>query len=329
MAPELFQTMEANELRDLAAKIREYQLANQLSDSALLRKFAGLGSTKTFKKILDDDLRELDLENQLNNFRAVWAFIESLGDDNGVEEELYDDLWPVIQLRRVFFDTRKEMGNARVVFVLGPTGSGKSSARKILMDKYGAALLCVEASEDWNGKPNPFLGAILKALGKKDLPAIACDRREKVEELLKESRRCLMIEEAHHLGPKNLNVIKRLVNNTPGEFVLLGNDTLMKRLELAAYEDATQLTGNRLAERINLGRDVRERDVKIILERRITWANAADLKQAVRVCCEKASGYGRLAFVRDVCIRAARKADGEAVPIETFIDAVREEVLSR
>lgn len=328
MAPEILADIEIRELREIAAKIREYQLANKLSDNALLKKFAGLGSTKTFKKILDGELTELDIDNQLNNYRAVWAFVESMGDDRVDDEELYDDLFAVVQLRRVFFETRKETGNARFVIMAGPTGSGKSSARKVLMDKFGAALMCIEAREDWNGKPNPFLGAIIKAFGKKDMPPVACERFDIAAEKLSDSRRCLMIEEAHHLGPKNFNVIKSLINNTPGEFVLLGNDTLLKRLEMTAYEDASQLTGNRLAERINLGKEVRDRDVRIMIERRLPFAGA-DLAKAVKCCIERANNYGRLAFVRDVIRRTARKADGEAATIEQFIDSIREEVLSR
>lgn len=328
MNPQISNENGTDELRDLARKIREYQVSLKLSDNALLKKFAGLGSTKTFKKILDGDFTELDLENQFNNYRSVWAFIESLGNDTDSTEDLYDDLWPVIQLKRVFFETRKETGIARFVIMSGPTGSGKSSARRVLMEKFGASMLCVEAREDWNGKPNPFLAAIIKAFGKKEMSPVACERFDKAAELLRTSRRCLMIEEAHHLGPRNFNVVKSLINNTPGEFVLLGNDTLLKRLEMAAYEDASQLTGNRLAERINLGKETRERDARIMIERRINFANG-DLHKAVKLCVDKANNYGRLAFVRDVCIRAARKADGGPVTMELFVDAVREEVASR
>lgn len=226
MAPELFTTMEANELRELAQKVREYQESKKLSDTALLKKFSGLGSTKTFKRILADDLVELDLERQLNNYRSVWAFIESTGDDSADEENLYDDLYPVIQLRRAFFETTRENGTARVIVLQGPTGSGKTSARRLLLEKYGPRLLMIEATVAWNDSPGGMLGAVLDALGKKEKPLIQVDRLNKVIELLNESRRCLVVEEAHHLGPRCLNLTKTLVNQTPGEFVLIAIDTL-------------------------------------------------------------------------------------------------------
>lgn len=329
MAPELFTTMEANELRELAQKIAEWQAVKKLSDNALVRKLPQVGSTKTFKRILANDLAELDLEKQVASYRAAWAFLESIANDTELEDEtMYDDLWAVVQLRRAFFETMRENGNARVVFLLGPTASGKSTARRALMEKYGTRLFLIEASVTWNDNPSAMLGAILNALGKREKPALQVDREEKVVELLGESRRCLIVEEAHHLGPKCLNAVKTLVNRTPGEFILVAVDTLWKKLETNAYEEARQLTGNRMAERINLGRELREKDIAKLLERRLPWANS-DCAKAVRIVCDKALNYGRLAFVRDVIKRAAVKAEGKPVTVEQITDSVQEEVASR
>lgn len=88
------------------------------------------------------------------------------------------------------------------------------------------------------------------------------------------------------------------------------------------------MTGNRLAERINLGGALRESDVRKMLERRVHWENG-DVKQALRMTMDKAPNYGRFAFVRDVCKRATEKADGDAVTIDTFTAAITEEVASR
>ena len=71
-------TVEADELVALAQKIRAWQEVRKLSDNELLRRLPGLGSTKTFGRILKNDLEELDLERWLSEYRAVWALIESL-----------------------------------------------------------------------------------------------------------------------------------------------------------------------------------------------------------------------------------------------------------
>jgi DNA transposition AAA+ family ATPase len=328
MAPELFGTLEVQELQDLAQKVQEFQIAKKLSDSALAKQVPSIGSTKTYRRILAGDLKELDLENQLNNYRSAVAFIESMAGDDGEEEELYDDLYPVIQLKRAFFETTRDRGQARAIFLLGPSGSGKTSARKLLLEKYGQRLATIEASVVWNDSPQAMLAALLSALGKDDVPFI--ERLDETLKRLKKYRRCICVEEAHHLGPRCLNLIKTLINQTPAEFILIAIDTLWKKLETRAYEEAKQLTGNRLAEKIYLGRDVRESDVKKLIERRITnWANG-DIKQAVAVAMKEANGStGMYAFIREACKRANEKAGKDEVTIELFTSAVTEEAASR
>ena len=328
MAPELFTTMEADELRKIAQKVRGYQSTRNLSDAALLKKFGGLGSTKTYKRILGGDLAELDLEKQLNNYRAVEALIDSLGNASEIDEEIYDDLYPVIELRRVFLETASVTGLARVIFLQGPTGSGKSSARRFLQGKYGQRLLMVEATEVWNDSPMAMLGAILAALGVKEIPYNQTDRLRAVIELLNQGRLALLLEEAHHLGPRLLNTLKTLVNNTPGEFILFAVDTLWRKLERGAYEEALQLSQNRLAERIVLPQNLLPSDVEKLLTRRIKWA-AGDLTLAVKLILDKAAKYGRFAFVRDVCLRANENASGDPVTLEAFTQAIAQEVKSR
>ncbi len=307
--------------------MRDWQQAKSISDAALCKKYTGLGSTKTFKRILDNDLKELDLEKQLTNYRTVWALIESLGDEDGEDEEFYSDLTPAVHLSRVLLETMRERGIARFILMLGDTGTGKSSARRVMMEKYGQRLLWIEASVVWNDSPMAMLGAILIALGVKDAPYNQVERLDKVVTRLKESRICLFIDEGHHMGPRCLNLIKTLINQTPGEFAVQAKETLWRKLELASYEEAKQLTRNRLAERIYID-GIRESDIRKLLERRLNWQNG-DMKSAVRLIADRAAKHGNLAFAREVIKRAKEMAEGEPVTIELFSNAVAEEVKSR
>jgi len=327
MAPEMLLTAEARELRELGAKIRDYQTAKELSDSAMLRKFSGLGSTKTYTRVLSDDLAELDLERQLANYRAVWALIESVGDVSERTEELYEDMTPVAQLRKTLFEVMRETGNARFVLVEGDTGLGKSCARRILIERYGQRILWVEATDVWNDSPGAFLAAVLTALGVREIPQIATDRLNRLLARLTETRVCLIIDELHHLGPRCLNTIKTLINQSPGEIVGLAMPTLWRRLEREAYEEVRQLTGNRLAERIKLA--LRDADISRFIERRL-GAKSPCHRQAVRLLMDRAPRYGNLAFVRDVCARVAELIEGTDGPdLETWTPAINQEVASR
>lgn len=331
MAPELLTTMEADELRQLAAKIREWQIAKTLSDAELCRRYGELGSTKTFKKILDNQLEELDLEKQLNNYRTAWALIEQDGGNEREEGEVYDDLYATIVLTRVFAETRREQGLARCIFLIGPSGSGKTDAQRHLRDKHGPRIIGIRAVAAWADKPMAMMAAILKRLGVSNPPTSQPDRFDKTVEKLKETRRAVFIEDSHHLGPRCLSTIISLIDETPGEFLVAAVDTLWAKIQTSAYEEIAQLRINRLAEKITLAREVREKDVEKLLERRVRWEGEAKtaIKRVLAPLCEKANTYGRLAFVREVINRVNDNAGKNPVSPELFAQAIAEEIKSR
>lgn len=315
---------ETDELVGLAQKIRAWQEARKYSDNELLRRLPGLGSTKTFGRILKSDLEELDLDRWLAEYRAVWALIESLAGRDRDEEQLYDDLSTVVQLRRSLVEILECRSIRRVILLEGDSGLGKSSALTQLQHKYGQRILITEATEVWGDNPNAFLGSVLEALGVRELALSREGRLRQVVTKLREHRMALAIDEAHHLGPHCLNTCKTLVNQTPSEIVLLALPTLWRRLERAAYEEVKQLLGNRLAERIKVG-ELRESDVRKMLTRRLSIETPATAQAVLK----EARTRGNLSFVAAVCERViAQEIDG-AVAHENVLAAVAAEIARR
>ncbi len=318
MAPELLNFIDAQELRDLANEAIEYQQAKGLSRNGLLKKFPSLGSDKTLSRILNNDLAQVDLEKQLTNYRAAVTQMKAMGDEED-EEEIFDDLTASLELRRIFLETSTQSGIARFILLEGDTGMGKTFAIRALVKKFGMRLRLIEASEAWNDKPNALLASILTVLGEKELPTNQYERLELAVKRLNQSRVGVAIDEAHHLGPACLNVIKTLINRTKCEFIAGAMRTLWNRLERDSYQEVKQLTGNRLAERIRL--QLRETDVEMLLTRRLE-IKGADLKKAVGIVMHHASTRDNLAFVRNVCRHARERADGEDVTVEIITAAV-------
>lgn len=326
-ATEINNEILAQELQDLAEKVAQFQQAKDLSNNALLRKFPGLGSTKTYTRIAAGDLDQLDLERQAANYRAVVALIESIGEEAD-REEIYDDLTPVLQLRRVILETFKQTGNKRFVLMQGDTGLGKTCCRDVLVTRFGQRILTIEATECWSDSPMALLGSILAAFGVTDAPVNLMERLNMVIERLRKSRVCLVIDEGHHMGPRTLNTVKTLLNQTPGEFVILAMPTLWARIQRAAYEEVRQLTGNRLAERITLD-GMRPKDVEKFISRRLPKNQIGeDMKAAIRMVLDRAPTRGNLAFLRDVCTRAAELGEGKPT-MEHFAAAVSAEMEAR
>ena len=304
-----------SELVETAAKIAAWGESHGMSRAQLVRNFTDLGSEKSFRDISAGQLEGYNAENQLTKYRAVYATMEELANQGG-EERIYDDLGTVVKIRRAFLGVVKATGTNRVLIVQGESGVGKTTAVGLLRGKYGTGRISyVEASDVWADSPNAFLGAILRALGVTELPAGRVQRLEEVQARLAISRRCLVIDEAHHLGPHCLNTVKTLVNTTPGEFILVAIPTLWNKLQAHAYQEAKQIATNRLSERVKLTLD--EADIRTYLAKRFGAEAprsdmAAALKVAAKIIRPSALLSGNYAFVRDVS-RALAGLDADAV----------------
>ncbi len=326
----------ADELYSIALRIREHQLARDWSLSVLMKRHGGsegLGSDKTFNKILRQDFSEIDIEKKVVDYRTVLALLDELPTEETVED-VYDDLSGPVKVRRAMVKAMTSQTPARLVIVEGNSGMGKSCALNSVKRIYGARLLMIEASDTWGDRPNAFLASILIALGQSNIPINQFIRAQKVETLLKESRRGLLIEEAHHLGPKCLNVLKTLMNKTGCEAILFAIPTLLKRLEHIAYEEAVQLFTNRLAERIKLTA-INKKDVEILLSRKLApWDLNGDLVQAAELLTANAPKRGNLAFVREVCRRVVSTLkeegrQGEKITLGDITAAAEAEIQAR
>ena len=305
------------ELVEVAAKIAAWGESRGMSRAQLVRSFTDLGSEKSVRDISGGQLEGYNAENQLTKYRAVYATMEELADSGG-EERILDDLGTVVKLRRAFLGVVKATGSNRVLIVQGESGVGKTTAVGLLRGKYGTGRISyVEASDVWADSPNAFLGAVLRALGVTELPSGRVQRLEDAQARLSLSRRCLVIDEAHHLGPHCLNTVKTLVNTTPGEFILVAIPTLWNKLQAHAYQEAKQIATNRLSERVKL--TLEEADIRTYLSKRFPDAAAADLKVAAKIVRPNALLAGNYAFVRDV---ARELADLSADAVSRAVTAV-------
>lgn len=315
---------EADELVALAQRARAWQEQRGYSDTELLRRMPGLGSTKTFTRVLKRELAELDLDRWVSEYRAVIAVIESLSGREQKEVELFEDMTTVVQLRRALVEIIEEKSIRRVVLVEADSGLGKSSGLTLLQRKYGQSILVVEALIAWRDNPNSLLGAVLEALGVTDMPLSSEARMRMVLAKLRARSVTLAIDEAHDLGPRCLDTVKTLINQTPTRVILFAWPTLWRRLERAAFEETRQLLGNRLAERIKIG-SLREADVRRLLERRACVVDPA----AAAKLLEAAPTRGNLSFVDAVCARLARAERDDKPTHEEVLAAIAAEVARR
>jgi type II secretory pathway predicted ATPase ExeA len=307
-------------LQQLAEQARDYQQSRGISDTEMCRRFTGLGSTKTYKRILEGDTAELDLERWETDYRQVLSLIEIEAQSIEIDEPVYDDLKHISQTRLAVIDAMNEKGNNRLVIVEGPSGSGKSTAGRALAARFGRKIVLAEADETWKESPNAMLGGLLRALGVKEIPQSSEGRKTKLVEHLIANPACLVVDEAHHLGPRTFNLVKTLLNQTVCQFVFLAIPTLFRKLESAAYEEAKQLTHNRMCERVRLAGPAAAETEKF-LARRLKF-DTDTLKPCAEICATRAPQFGNWNFVNLVTRKCRGLVGKGSVDLESFTKAM-------
>jgi len=322
MKEEQAKTTAGQRVAEVAARIQEWQKARGWTTARMIREFPDLGSDKTFNNLANGRLEEYDAEVWVARYEAVQALIEDAAGSPADAEPRYDDLSGPRRVRRALLDLLEAQGNARVLVLEGPSGVGKTTAIDLVRTRYGKRIVAVEAAEAWGDNPGALLKSLLKRLGVAIPPSSTYECLDACVEALGKTRVCVVVDEAHHLGPRCLNTVKTLVNSTPGEFVLSAIETLWRRLEKANYEEARQLTTNRLAERVSLV--LAEADVARYVERAVPGCDAKTAKAAARLVCQEAARHGNMAFVRDAC-RAVRRLCGDSAPdVQKFAEGCAE-----
>jgi hypothetical protein len=310
------------EIIQLGNRIRKWQVTHGLSDTEVCRRYSGLGSTKTYKKVIAGDLDGLDIDDKwLPEYRAVWSLME-YADQAGVQDEPdYDDLTNVTRARLAAMHAMQERGNNRLVIMEGPPGSGKSTALRCMAAKFGRNLVRAEADELWQGSLGVMLGALLRAVNVLAFPVSPEARKLRLLEKLRKQPCCLAIDDAHHCGPRNLNLFKTIINQTACQIILCGVDSLMKRMMgKEPYEETRQLN-NRLCERVRF-EPPRASDVEKFCDRRgVNWTDAKTAAKCCQSLASRAAEMNYWNFINRV-VRALKEMDGP-IDDEAFTQALK------
>lgn len=296
------------ELQESACLIAEHAEAEGWSKAEMIRQLPSLKSDRTFDRVRAGDFASL---GDLGALHAAYrGTLDALAAQIGSEDTLYDDLSTTKALRSQTVRLKLSRTKAKLIVVEGYTGSGKTSAGEVIARTYNSMaplqqVFTIEASAGWGDRPNAMLTAMLRGLGREATGRSQAARLDKLVEVLNERPVMFIVDEVHDFGVRCLRVIKTLLNETPVKVIMLCHPRLFRDLERDNWDDLSQLTGNRMLARIELG-TLAEEDVTLMLKRRLPGLEL-DAKTP-RQLAEMALNHGNLAFVRETILRTSKAA---------------------
>lgn len=313
----------------LAQRVCEEQNRREWTNTRMVGAFPGLGSTKTYQLIREGKLDGLEIERWLAGYRSVAYQIELEACATVREEKIFEDLGPVTELRRLFIELAHTTSNRRIAIFAAESGCGKSKAVEALCRKMPHRCVMAEGNDTWGESPVAMMGAILAACGCPAGPGSSAGRLEACKAALKRTRTCLIIDEAHHMGARGLNIVKTLVNATPGEFILVGIPKLLENLECTHHMEVRQLITNRFSERVVFGLEALDVEIYTANALRGLKVDAKTLKAGAARICNAAKRAGNLCFAAAVCDFIAQYYAEDDITDEHFAQAVDKEVKRR
>jgi len=227
---------------------------------------------------------------------------------------------PLASVRSVTAAVRAALGEPRdrLVVALAPTGGGKTSVAKALLDTYPGRVALVEATEPWRKSYLAACEAIGAAVGMREIPSATRAAESALLAHLARAPRVIVIDEAHYLGPQTANLAKAILNRTPCVVVLLAIPALWARTRRQAWEEAEQLR-SRTCALLQLDQ-VQRADIDALLADRLpapSWAEASPPQrpQILEIIAKAANSFGLLDTVERIAREILHELGADPAPL--------------
>lgn len=206
----------------------------------------------------------------------------------------------------------------RFVFILGPTGSGKTSTLDYAHHKLadGRNIIRLLGREAWKS-PREFLADWGAALGIPKMAASVAGAQTQVRDaLLSLGDAVLLMDEGHRMTGGEINMLIDWSNdlakadNNAVHFVVAAMDTLWRKLSDSAKEEADQLRVNRCVGVVQLDPPGIE-EISSLLDagcRASSQLSAGDYTTLLPELANQARTSGSRAFIRDVRAHYAKQS---------------------
>ena len=226
-------------LRAIITDLTALQTRTEKSDALFARDHLSYSSS-VWSKLQSFTYDVKDLEN---------VTIQLAGDARRLNEELalssrgaidkFIDLDHCSAVMKAVKQCRTKTNEDRLVVYLAPTGGGKSTIAKQVRKEFNGTL--VNAAESWRKNYMAVLKDIALAAGGNAQFHSEHDGEIEVIRLFRARRGVLIIDEGESFGPRTINLIKKILNETPTVVLLCTIEQFYQSWNKAAWVQALQL----------------------------------------------------------------------------------------
>lgn len=311
----------------LIERVERHQNTLKLSDKRFVARYQEyIGSSKTWRERLiprawDELGRNLEKwEQNLNRLAALLDGGQEIGD-------YYEDL-PIAQYAQTMYDMLQGQNNdRRVVFLIGPTGIGKSWVMKWLARQNPTEAAYIYTNECWDESMPQIARGLALHIGASVNRTSGRDTFANVTNLLRAMPVTLLIDDVQKAGVLGLKLIKSLVDDTRAKFILGVYPQSWNKLihgSTDAYAEAQQILGRTIKPVVTHWKDgLRHQDVSAYMRAAGVKGDAAAIAQRITPGIRN---NGNMRLLADAVSLAAMNADEQAISCDADLveAAVRE-----
>lgn len=230
----------------LIERIEQHQKTLALPDVRFVARYQEyLRSTKSWRERLIGRQWE-EIGRALPKWEAKLNQLVALLDGGQEIGDYYEDL-PIARYAQTMYDMLQgQRTDRRVVFLIGPTGVGKSWVMKWLASSNSREACYVYANEGWDESMPQIARGLAERIGASIDRTSGRNTFSNVTRLLRAVPCTILMDDVQKAGVLGLKLIKSLVDDTKCKFILGVYPTSWNRLihgSTDAYAEAQQILG--------------------------------------------------------------------------------------
>lgn len=310
-------TDQQQRVNKLIERIERHQATLKLSDKRFVARYQEyIGSTKTWRERLIPrawDEMGKSLEKWEQNLNRLTSLL-----DGGQEIGDYFEEMPIAQYAQTMYDMLQGQNNdRRVVFLIGPTGIGKSWAMKRLASQNPNESAYIYTNECWDESMPQIARGLAQVVGATVNKTSGRDTFAHVTQLLRAMPITLMIDDVQKAGVLGLKLIKSLVDDTRVKFILGVYPQSWNKLihgSTDAYAEAQQIIGRTIKPVSMHWKDgLRHQDISAYMKASRVTGDCVAIAQRITQIVQK---NGNMRILADAVSLAGMNADEQNIAFD-------------